>query len=503
MATATETTPPDEDSVLVSPPDKEAEGLVVPPQNSRRKNIACFCTAVLFAVVVGWHSRSVSTRTGNAPALLEATRPKCMFCDQSPPELHDERSYTLTIEGAEVLVTPMTVTYNYELYDGQNLFTDARAEKVPNLAFDYAVLGIAGARNLRRGTNESVSLDEVYLHHLNYFPLSMLGAEILTHNADAPFMRFPDGYAFHVDVGQTPEFGVNAHLLSNRDLAPIDGSLPLARKRCNECFYAPGKGADCTPALSGTFRCCGDSPACLAGEVCACATRAGSDPARTTKYRLQVEFLVSRDLGRFKRVDQWNMAAPSCHLNQLGEAAFEEYSQDNFCFDKGWTYSGAGGGALFHQIPENNAHPHVHTRVNLLAPAGGRLVWAAGHLHTGGVNVTLRVNGEAVCAAGAVYGTDDGAANARNERNHLIGIEPCAALAAAPVHFERGDVFTTESVYYGGVDDARLIGAGAGGEHKNVMSMMFLGVVFEGTSDYLTKNRTSFSRWNDFVHIAD
>lgn len=418
--------------------------------------------------------------------------------------MHDDESYTISIDGEEVVVTPVTITYNYELYNGQNIFTDAEVEVMPNLDFDYAVLGMTTVRNLHRDTNEPVSLDEVYMHHLNFFPFTMLGAEVLTHGADSPYMSFPHGYALHIMTEDTPHLQTNAHLLSNVDLAPVNGSLPLAHKHCNECYYAPGKGSDCTPEWSGTFRCCGDSDACMAGEPCACATNAPTDTTMTNKYRIEMEILVSRDVRKFRRVDQWNFAAPSCQVNLHGDAIFEEYPEDNYCFNN-TDDLGFGGGSLFHQIPRDDDDPYVRTRVSVIAPAGGTIVWAVGHLHTGGINATLRLNGRVVCSADAAYGTDGGeeGTNARNERNHLTRMEPCREIESSSVRFDADDIFTVESFYYGGADDEHLVGRGAAGEHKNVMSMVFVGVVFEGDAEYLTKSRTSFNLWNDFVHVAD
>ena len=174
-----------------------------------------------------------------------------------------------------------------------------------------------------------------------------------------------------------------------------------------------------------------------------------------------------------------------------------------------------GGGSLFHQIElqEDDNHPYVETKISSIAPASGKIVWAQSHLHTGGVNATLRLNGEIICSAGSVYGTDTNVkTNARNEQNHLIHIESCYDTQiyqndninsnTVGINFNEGDVLTTETIYHGGINDDRFVGYGSGGEHKNVMSMFFLGVVFEGDSEYLTKKRTSFNLWNDFVHIA-
>lgn len=82
------------------------------------------------------------------------------------------------------IVTPMTITQNYELYIGQLLFTDP-----------------TGARNINIETNEPVSLDEVYMRHFTFHSLSMLGAEVLTRNSSSPYMKFDDdGYAIHVET---------------------------------------------------------------------------------------------------------------------------------------------------------------------------------------------------------------------------------------------------------------------------------------------------------------
>ena len=129
----------------------------------------------------------------------------------------------------------MTFTYNYELHNGQLLFTDPRSELIPNLPFDYAVLGLMSVQTINRETLENVSLDEVYVHHIVFPPLGMLGAEVLT----ADPLVYPKGYGYHVIAKEKPNIVINAHLLSNKDLKPINGSLPLARKLCNECYYAP------------------------------------------------------------------------------------------------------------------------------------------------------------------------------------------------------------------------------------------------------------------------
>mmetsp|Transcript_19615 Transcript_19615/g.40361 ORF Transcript_19615/g.40361 Transcript_19615/m.40361 type:complete len:584 (+) Transcript_19615:17-1768(+) len=457
----------------------------------------------------------------------------CRFCDQSPPKLHHDKSYTiqrLTNNGngdEPIVVTPMTVSYDYELRDGELLFTSARHELIPNLGYDYAVLGVGAVRNVYRGTKHEVSLDEVYVHHFTLFPFTMMGAEALARdNVDDPYMRLPEGYALHVTDDENPHLRTNAHLISNKNLVPIEGSTERAHKECNECYYAPGKGADCTPEVSGTFLCCGDSPSCTTGDLlCACpitttTTHTRSKPT-TTKYTIEVDILVSRDIDKFQRVEQWNFAAPKCSVNVFGDSVLEDYPSDHYCakvnlLSKPPTKKpskksmpvevevlSTGDGALFHQVYENNQEPYLRTAVSVLAPVGGKLVWAQSHLHTGGVNATLYKNGVPICITEALHGTSAvPSSNARNEQNHLVRITSCYDQISSGIRFESGDVFTTESYYYAGTDDSRFSNNLAAGEHKNAMSMFFTTVVMDGDSHFLTEDRTSFNLWNDFVHMA-
>ena len=181
----------------------------------------------------------------------------CMFChlNTAPPVVKEDLVEMMVfnddnIDGVppnSVEVTPMTFTYNYELHNGQLLFTDPRSELIPNLQFDYAVLGMMKVRNINRETLENVSLDEVYVHHLTFRPVGMLGAEVLTADPHV----YPKGYGYHVIAKEKPNIVINAHLLSNKDLKPINGSLPLARKLCNECYYAPVRSL-CRYKVSGS-----------------------------------------------------------------------------------------------------------------------------------------------------------------------------------------------------------------------------------------------------------
>ena len=192
-----------------------------------------------------------------------------------------------------------------------------------------------------------------------------------------------------------------------------------------------------------------------------------------------------------------------------GDIIFEEYSTDNYCFNNTQNLefgSGEfGSGSLYNQIPRDDDEPYVRTRISVISLQGGTVVWAVGHLHAGGVNTTLRINVEVVCNAGAVYGTvgGEGGPNTRNERNHLTRIEPCLEIEFTGVCFDAGNFFTTESFYCGVANDGRFVRHGAAGKHKKATSMVFVGVVFEGDAEYLTKSRMYLNLWNDLVHVAD
>jgi len=522
---------------MIRATNAEMARLVMGITPERRKKIDICKVLIFFPILLLLVVRKFAG-TNTVQEREAAVTSTCAFCNQSPPNLRHDKSYTIQIpnnnnnnndhddeSSTSVVVTPMTISYDYELYDGQNLYTRDVKELIPNLEYDYAILGMSGFRNVDRETGNPVSLDEVYVHHFSLLPIHMLGAEVLTRNDDNddPYMRFPTGYALHILADEYPYLETNAHLLSNKNLAPIGGSLERAHKECNECYYAPGKGSDCTPEVSGTFSCCGDSPSCMfGGEDCACAVTTTSETKQqprtttTTKYRIELDLLIAREVRKFRRVEQWSFAAPSCSININGDPVFERYPPDNYCYTKHNNLGNLstlyiGGGSLFHQIPLQplNEDPFVRTALSILAPTGGQLVWVQSHLHTGGVNATLYRNGEIVCATEAVYGTNsDASTNARDERGHLIRIASCYdQLPAGGIRFESGDVFVTESYYYGGaIDDDRLVQQQTpgivGGEHKNVMSMFFTGVVLDGDADFVTMERTSFNLWNNFVPVA-
>ena len=67
---------------------------------------------------------------------------------------------------------------------------------------------------------------------------------------------------------------------------------------------AKGEGSDRTPELSGAFLCCGDSLAYTTGdEGYYFQTNSAIDTSKTTKYQIQVELLISKEVEKFQHLD--------------------------------------------------------------------------------------------------------------------------------------------------------------------------------------------------------
>ena len=58
----------------------------------------------------------------------------------------------------------------------------------------------------------------------------------------------------------------------------------------------------------------------------------------------------------------------------------------------------------------NDVEPHHHVSYALSIPARVTALFAVGHLHVGGLNISLSVNGERVCTSHPTYGTEEGVA---------------------------------------------------------------------------------------------
>lgn len=454
---------------------------------------------LLVGTLVGLAQRCIGTET-NVYDGVDPAR---------PAQIVEGSEYEMTLpEGGQAKVFRAKFFLDISLYDGQNMFTNPGTTNMLGLPQDFSILKQTSFEFKHRESGTAVSLDEVYFHHITILPLSMMGAEALSRTEDDPFFEFQPGFAFFINATELPRLSVNAHLLSQKNLKPIKGSDYQARKACNECTYSPTKGNDCTPELSGTFKCCGDSDYCRAGGDCYCETVQPLNKTSLTAYTAELELLVSYETEKFIKVDQLAFAAPKCVSYR---SALEEYSANDFCasLKPGDPDAPILSGSFFHQVYENATHPMVKTVGRWLLEHGGRLVWAQPHLHTGGVNATFRLNGQVVCSSSTVYGTDPNATNnARNEYGHLIKIPNCMDKTSHPqgLRFEADDVLEIETIYNVDPKDSRLP-HGTGGTHTNVMSMLFTAIVLDSSQrahleQVVPYAYSSFSRWDNWLSVS-
>lgn len=365
------------------------------------------------------------------------------------------------------------------LYDGQNMFTlpsEATTKILPN---DFSILKQTSFKFTNRDTGKKVSMDEVYFHHINFFPMSMMGAEVLSRTKDDPFFEYPPGYGFFMNTTETPHFTINAHLLSQKNLKAIKGNEYLAKKHCNECRYSPTKGPDCTPEVDGSFKCCGDSEFCMNGGDCYCETTMPLNTTKRVPYTAELELLVTYETEKFVKVEQIAYSAPKCVRYQR---FLEPYPANDYCVTSGPDADpNASDWKTYHNVYENATHPLVRTVGRWVLGHGGRMVWATPHLHTGGVNATIRINGEVVCSSMATHGNSSNVeTNAGNEYGHLVRIDDCISIHSHPegVRFEKDDVLEVESIYNVDPLDNRLP-PGTGGTHTNAMSLLFTATVLD------------------------
>jgi len=419
----------------------------------------------------------------------------------------------------------VTMTYDFTLRPGQLLFTipyDSPVQGEPSGRF--AMTSMPSFKITDAATGKDVGLDEVYNHHGVMYgqavtdgktgpgavgmdawkgifpttfdlPQGLVGAE----SYNGPIVA-PEGYGFIIDENHT--FGVNLHMLSNLDLAPIPGSN--AAKECNEGYYGPGKGVGCSPEWNGTFVCVGDGGSfggfCTpdASEGCNCMTNAaaaanvsahdaGQKDAKT--YRAVFEGTLTRDVDDIIPVTMIQYSAPNCPP-PLGPDATEEEKNvygmvyagcdpDHIRDDGAIALTGhpAIRGLALHTVERNDTHPENLTVAEYVQPIDIDMVAARGHMHTGGINISLIVNGEHVCTTTPIYGTDENPdTNVGNEFGHLVAIPDCAnmtTLGGEPFRINAGDSIRIESYHYVGGDDPRLP-EGAGGTHHGVMSYMII-----------------------------
>lgn len=338
---------------------------------------------------------------------------------------------------------------------GQVVFTNANKTPLKMPPSGSKITGFTG--EVVDVNNASVPLTFVYDHHWiaidkdhkndlcvgfeNY--VFGIGAE----SRNSP-QTFPAGYGYPVPDGDA--WGGNIHLLHTQNLSTeySGGSLERASKECNECYYAPGKGAECTLAKNGTFDCCGDK--CYDGS-CSCPTVAGA-PTVETPYYLQytVDYVL-----------------PGAAAKKLKDVRVGVWTTPN-C-------------AAYYSVVEDTRNPESSSSSTFTIPHSAEMVHATGHLHTGAINISLWHNGALVCTSYPTYGTQVDVAG--NERGHLVAMSTCLDKddpSTGALALRKGDTVRLDAHYYVGSQDAR-IAPSPGGTHLNVMAYMY--VVFDLPAD--------------------
>lgn len=340
-----------------------------------------------------------------------------------------------TVQQATYYSAPIT------LEAGHMVFTDSDKTRLKMPEGEYAITYFIGDI-VFADTHQPVPLSEVYDHH--WIAVSSNHRNQLCKNTDIEYVfgigaesrhspvSFSPGFGYHVANGTY--WGANIHLLRTEGLA---GDNPYrAAKECNECYYSPGKGEGCTPAYNGTFRCCGEFHNVTAAKS-SCAV--GPNPPAARDYQLRYTFNYTRAVGRVRPVYVGTLAAPNC--------------------------------AVFYAVQRNETQPTKRASLSITVPARMTLLFAVGHLHTGGLNISLSLNGQAVCTSFPTYGTELGVAG--NEKGYLVHMSHCIDGSTGVLELRKGDQIAIDGHYFVGPHDPRLLYSD--GTHLNVMSYLYVG----------------------------
>ena len=209
------------------------------------------------------------------------------------------RSTVVTGPGGSYAVKQETYySDSITLKAGHMVFTDKDKTRLKMPSGRYAITHFVGDI-VFADTHEPVPLSEVYDHHWiavssnhrnklcdgNIEYVFGIGAE----SRNSP-VTFPPGFGYVVPA--RTRWGANIHLLRTEGLA---GDNPhRAAKECNECYWAPGKGHECTPAKNGTFQCCGEGRDAAATMRCATV----ADPPAARSYQLRYTLNYTAEVSR-------------------------------------------------------------------------------------------------------------------------------------------------------------------------------------------------------------
>jgi len=127
--------------------------------------------------------------------------------------------------------------------------------------------------------------------------------------------------------------------------------------------------------------------------------------------------------------------------------------------------------ALFYEVlRQSEEHPFHVAHMEFVAETNTTVLLAIGHLHVGGVNISMLVNDVRVCTSYPRYGRQQGVAG--DELGYLVQMSQCVNESTGPVHWKEGDRIRIESWYDASPHDPRLLYSD--GTHLNVMGYMYL-----------------------------
>jgi len=369
------------------------------------------------------------------------------FKPEGPP-----LEYRIT-EGVSKPYTIRSQTYysqGFALKPGQMLFSNPYKTviPVPGNGTKVFITGMVGdiVKDGLQG-KEAAALSEIYDHHYimkdaahkNKLcptgPNYMFG--IGSESRNSP-VHFPKAHGYLVQANDS--WGANIHLLRTDSGKYLQGDDPHAAvQQCNECFYAPNKGAGCSPDKNGTFACCGEN--CFDGS-CFCPTTAAAKKVPANTYYLRYTVNFTTDLDAITPVDVGVYTTPSCKT--------------------------------FYAVYENDEQPESLSSTTFTIPADSELMLAIGHQHVGARNISLHHNGKAVCASVARYGTEEGVPG--NEKGYVVEFPPCYNAddnQGQGFKVKKGDTLRVDSWYWVGRND-KMIAPHPGGTHLNVMGYMYM-----------------------------
>eukprot|EP00939_MAST-03C_sp_MAST-3C-sp1_P004117 g4117.t1 len=348
------------------------------------------------------------------------------------------------------VVTDTYYTDPLTLKNGHMIYTQMENTPVTMPTGSYALTGFFG-EIVDAENNVSVPLSTLYTHHWifqndvhenklcpdgpNY--VFGIGAE----SRLSP-VEFPDGWGLH--VSGKPYWGANLHLLHTEGLA---GDNPhKAAKMCNECYYAPTKGDECTPKRNGTFQCCGETD--YRGTVGTCplaSEEKETSSATSDTFSLRYRLNYTRDVKNTKNLEIGVITTPKC--------------------------------STYYEVLRNDDEPEHLSSTEFVVPQDMTIRSAIGHQHTGALNISLFLNDKFLCASFPTYGTEEGVAG--NEKGYLVKMSRCVDDATTgPVPMKKGDRVRLDAYYYVGSDDPRL--AYSDGTHLNVMAYMYTAYSIDG-----------------------